>query len=188
MSLYEEISNYKPFCEQEERDKAQMLEFIRRNPNDSLLRENLTAHFSASGWVVNEERTKILMVYHNLYNSWAWTGGHADGMEDMRSVAMKELMEETGVRNARFVSEDIFSLETLTVDGHMKKGIYVPSHLHFNITYLIEADESEKLITKPDENKGVKWFGIEEALTAPSEKWMIAHIYKKMLQKMGKSC
>ena len=43
-------------------------------------------------------------------------------------------MEETGVTEIRAISEDIFSLEILTVDGHEKRGVYVPSHLHLNVS------------------------------------------------------
>ena len=62
------------------------------------------------------------MLYHNIYNSWSWIGGHADGMEDLCLVALRELQEETGVENAVLVSREIYSLETLTVNGHVKKG------------------------------------------------------------------
>lgn len=106
--------------QQEESDKEQMLHYMMHNTN-YLVRENQTAHFTASIWTVNKERTKTLMVYHNIYDSWSWIGGHADGIEDLRSVAMRELQEETGVRNALLVSPDIFSLELLTVNGHMRK-------------------------------------------------------------------
>ena len=104
------------------------------------------------------------MAYHNIYNSWSWIGGHADGEENLAEVALRELQEETGVKNARLVSDEIFSIETLTVDGHIKKGAYVPCHLHFNVTYLAEADETEALIVKEDENQAVKWFTFEDAL------------------------
>ena len=182
MSLYEEIKKYTPINEQEECDRENMLAFIRHNP-DCLVRESQIAHFTASIWTVNKERTKTLMVYHNIYDSWAWIGGHADGVEDLRSVALRELQEETGVGHASLVSRDIFSLETLTVDGHIKRGVYVPSHLHLNVTYLAEADEKETLIVKEDENQGVKWWTLEEALTAPSEPWMVEHVYKKLVEK-----
>lgn len=182
MGLLHEIQNYIPLNEQEVRDKEIMLQFIEKNP-DCLSRENLIAHFTTSIWTVNKERTKTLMVYHNIYDSWSWVGGHADGCEDLASVAMRELEEETGVKNAKLVSEDIYSLEILTVDGHVKKGAYVPSHLHLNVTYLAEADESETLVVKADENKDVKWFTFEEALKASTEPWMIEHIYKKLIRK-----
>ena len=182
MSLLSDIRNYKPINEQEERDKAVMLDFMTNNP-DCLNRSNQVAHFTTSIWTVNKERTKTLMVYHNIYNSWSWIGGHADGEENLSKVAMRELQEETGVKNAKLVSDDIFSLEILTVDGHMKKGVYVPSHLHLNITYLAEADEKEMLLVKEDENQAVKWWTFEEALKVSTEPWMVERVYKKLIEK-----
>ena len=182
MSLFQEIKNYVPLNEQEERDKEVMLKYILNN-SDCLERKNLIAHFTTSIWTVNRERTKTLMVYHNIYQSWSWIGGHADGVEDLCSVAMRDLREETGVSNASLVSRDIFSLETLTVDGHIKKGAYVPSHLHLNVTYLAEADEGEKLIVNEEENQAVKWWTFDEALKASTEPWFVEHIYKKLIER-----
>lgn len=182
MSLFEDIKEYKPFNEQEERDKEVMLQFIQNNP-DYLERSNLVAHFSASAWAVNKDRTKTLMIYHNIYNSWSWTGGHADGDEDLCAVALRELQEETGVAGARLLSEDIFSLETIVVNGHEKKGHYVPSHLHMNVTYLVEVDEEETLVVNKEENQAVKWWTLEEALEVCTEPWMIERIYKKLIKK-----
>lgn len=182
MSLIDDIKQYVPVNEQEARDKEVMLQFVKVNP-DYLERTNLLAHFTVSIWTVNKERTKTLMVYHNIYNSWSWIGGHADGVENLREVALKELQEETGIAHASLVSEDIFSLEILTVDGHVKKGKYVPSHLHMNVTYLAEADEREELIVKADENQAVKWWKFEEALSASTEPWMVERVYKKLVGK-----
>ena len=123
------------------------------------------------------------MVYHNIYNSWSWIGGHADGEADLCAVALRELQEETGVRNIRLVSDEIFSIETLTVDGHVKKGKWVPCHLHFNVTYLVEVDEDDELFVKEDENSGVRWFTFEDALKASTEPWMVKHVYEKLVGK-----
>lgn len=182
MSFIDDIRNYIPVNEQEARDKEVMLQFIEKN-TDCLSRENLMAHFTTSIWTVNKERTKTLMVYHNLYNSWSWIGGHADGRENLAAVAMSELKEETGVKNAKLVNNEILSLEILTVDGHVKKGQYVPSHLHLNVTYLAEADESETLVVKEDENKDVKWWTFDEVLKVSTEPWMVENIYKKLIEK-----
>lgn len=183
MSLWKDIENYITTNEQEENDKKVMLNYMKNN-SDYLTRENRIAHFTTSIWTVNKERTRTLMVYHNIYDSWSWIGGHADGEEDLASVALRELKEETGVENAVLVSKAIFSLEILTVDGHMKKGKYVPSHLHFNVTYLAEAEERQMLVVNEEENKGVKWFSFEEALEVSSEPWMIQRVYKKLIGKI----
>ena len=182
MSLYHEIQKYTPVNQQEEQDQKLFLKYM-ENCSDYLDRENQIAHFTASIWTINPERTKTLMVYHNIYDSWSWIGGHADGMEDLRSVAMRELQEETVVRDAALLGGDIFSLESLTVNGHVRRGLYVPSHLHLNVTYLAEAREQEALIVNADENQAVKWWSFEDALRVPNEPWMITHVYKKLVEK-----
>lgn len=180
-----QIRNYSPFNEQEKGDKAIMLSYMESCP-DIFLRTNLKAHMTASSWIVNRDRTKILMIYHNIYDSWAWTGGHADGDENLLAVALREALEETGV-HAVPVTEDIFSLENLTVDGHFKHGLYVPSHMHLNVTYLLQADDSEAVRAKEDENRGVSWFSLDEVLSKPSaaEAWMVKNIYSKLNVKLG---
>lgn len=185
MGIRENIEKYVPCCEQEQRDKAVILNFMAGN-DDAFLRTNLVAHMTASAWVVNSTHDKVLMVYHNIYNSWSWTGGHADGDEDLLRVALRECREETGVQNVRPIREDIFSLEVLTVDGHEKRGEYVPSHLHLNVTYLLEADENEKLCVCEGENSGVKWFSLDDALRASSEPWFVERIYRKLNEKITK--
>ena len=181
--IIEQIKAYRPCCEQEERDKAVTLAFLAAH-DDAFRRENLVAHMTASAWVVNPARDKVLMVYHRLYDSWAWTGGHADGETDLLSVALRECREETGVRHVRPVTGEIYSIETLTVEGHEKRGQYVPSHLHLNLTYLLEADEHDALQVCEAENSGVRWFSLDEALTAPSEPWMVERVYRKLNAKL----
>ena len=166
MSILEDIRAFVPGCEQEQRDREAMLEFLAVH-EDAFLRKNLTAHMTASAWVLSRDRRRVVMVYHNLYRSWSWTGGHADGDRDLLAVAMRE------------VTEGIFSLECLTVDGHEKRGQYVPSHIHMNVTYLLAA-EDDALREKPDENSGVAWFTPEEALAASTEPWMVQRVYRKL--------
>ena len=93
--IYDEISKFEPFHAKEALDKEVMLEFIKNN-DDVLVRDNKIAHMTTSGWVTNKDRNKILMIYHNIYDSWAWVGGHADGDEDLVHVVKKEIEEETG--------------------------------------------------------------------------------------------
>lgn len=180
IKLLNDIEKYMPTCEQEERDKEVIKNFIINN-EDAFLRSNLIAHMTASAWVVNKDRSKVLMVYHNIYNSWSWLGGHADGDANLLSTAIREVKEESGIENVTPVSEDIFSLEVLTVDGHEKRGEYVPSHLHLNITYLLEADSEESTRIKADENSGVAWFTPEEALEKSTEPWFVERIYGKLI-------
>lgn len=176
------IQAFKPFNEQEVKDKATLLEII--ETENIYFRSNPIVHMTASAWVLNKDHTKVLMVYHKLYNSWSWLGGHADGNQDLLSVAIKEVHEESGVTSVTALSNDIFSIEILTVDGHEKNGSYVGSHLHANVTFLLEADENDPLIIKHDENSDVAWFSLEDALKASTEPWFIKRIYTKLNKKL----
>lgn len=174
---------YQPYNQQEEKDRTQILKWI-DSGMDILTRNNTTAHLTASAWVVNPDHTKVLMVYHNIYDSWSWMGGHADGESDLLATAIREVKEESGVHDVRPLTEDIFSLEVLTVDGHVKRGEYVSSHLHLNITYLLEADDQQEVHMKEDENSGVKWFRLDDAVKASCEPWFRTHVYSKLNEKL----
>lgn len=181
--LTKQIEDYTPFNEQEERDKELILHELRVS-DKVFTREDTVAHMTASAWVLNPSHDKVLMIYHNIYNSWSWLGGHADGETDLLSVAMREVSEESGISSVKAISPEIFSLEVLTVDGHIKRGKYVSSHLHLNVSYLLEADDSEMLKVKPDENSGVAWFAPDEAVEKSTEEWFKKHIYTKLNEKM----
>ncbi len=181
-NLIRQIEQYIPFNEQEQQDKAQMLAFARSGAA-LLTRDNPVVHLTASAWVVSPDRKQVIMVYHNLYRSWSWMGGHADGDADLLRVAKKEVMEECGLHDVTVVSPDIFSLEILSVAGHEKKGQYLSSHLHLNVTFLFEADPAEPLRIKPDENSAVGWIPVKDIPQKSTESWFCERIYSKLCQK-----
>lgn len=182
MNWIEAIKNYNPFNEQEANDRKLILKSANQFDN-ILTRDNELLHMTSSGFIVNKNRDKILMVHHNIYNSWAWTGGHADGEEDLLQVAIKEAEEETGVKEIRPIISDIFALDIMPVQAHMKRGKFVSAHLHLNAAYLLEGDENEVLVVKTDENSGVKWIPINEVNLYSNEPHM-HKIYNKIIDKM----
>ena len=78
MNLYQLISDYVPYDEAEARDRELMLYALAHFP-DLLTRENPVCHFTASNWITNQARDKILLVHHNIYKRWAWTGATPTG-------------------------------------------------------------------------------------------------------------
>lgn len=182
MNWIDPIKNYVPYNEQEKKDQEMMLSCI-KTFEDVLTRDNTVAHITSSSFVVNKARTKALMVYHNIYNSWSWTGGHADGDADLLAVAIREVKEETGVENISAVFPEIFSLDVLPVLGHSKKGSYVSAHLHLSVAYLLEADEEDPLIIKADENSDVRWIPINKVNEFSNEPHM-RKVYGKLIAKM----
>ena len=181
--LKEQIEKYIPINDQEEKDKEFMLKVF-EDFDDVLTRENEYVHFTSSAFVVNKNRDKVLMIYHNIYNSWGWTGGHADGEEDLLSVAIREVEEETSVKNVKVLNNgEIVAIDTLPVAGHVKRGKYVASHTHLSVAYVFEADENDQIRIKEDENSNVAWQDIDKAVELSTEPHM-KPVYTKIIDKV----
>lgn len=161
MNLRKKIEEFIPFNEQEEKDKIQFLEFI-DSFDDTLTRDNIFGHFTASAFVVNKERNKMVVVYHIINDGWIYPGGHADGEEDLLRVAVREVEEETGLK-VRVLDDNIYAIDSASVKGHIKRGKYVSAHLHLDVIFIMEADDKIPLKYKEDESKGVKWISFSEA-------------------------
>lgn len=182
MGLAEDVMAYQPVNEQEHVDRELILGRLAHDPH--MADRSSLAHLTTSAWTVDAAGERVLLCYHNIYDSWSWVGGHADGELDLAAVAARELAEETGVTRARLVDAGaggIASLEVLTVDGHVKRGHYVGSHLHLNVTYLFVADPSLALRKKPDENSDVRWVALDEVFALSSEPWMCERVYEKLI-------
>lgn len=175
------METYHPTNQQEIADQEVILKYMDIF-NDMLVRDNKLIHFTASSWILNPTHDKVLMIYHNIYDSWGWTGGHADGDADFLHVAIKEAQEETGIQNFRLLSDEILGLDILPVWHHIKREQFISSHQHANVTYLLEAEEHQPLIIKPDENQGVKWIAIADIKKYVSEPDMIP-VYEKLHQR-----
>lgn len=182
MTLEEQIKNYQPFNEQEEVDKEYFLKFI-NTFDDVLTRKNMLGHFSSSAFVVNKDRNKMVVVYHIINDGWIYPGGHADGEEDLLSVAVREVEEETGLK-ARVLDNNIYAIQVNSVQPHIKDGKFVPAHIHFDVIYLLEANDKEPLIYREDESKGVKWIDFKDA-TDDSIVPFVRPIHKKLIKKLN---
>ena len=66
MNLYEELKSYVPYNEQEAGDLKVMMKYL-ESFDDVYTRDNVFGHITASPWIINEDASKVLMIYHNIY-------------------------------------------------------------------------------------------------------------------------
>ena len=177
-----QITGFSPCCEQEESDKKTILSLC-GGAEGVLTRDNKLCHLTSSGLILNETKDKMLMVHHNIYQTWTWTGGHTDGDDDLEAVAIREAVEETGVIRAGLMLDGIASLDIMPVFGHRKNGAYVGAHLHLNAAYILQASEKDALTVREDENSGVAWVPLALVAERSREPELI-RIFGKMLARL----
>lgn len=180
--IKKEVLGFEPFGDQEEKDRLRLLFLLDLFHGDVLTRENEITHMTSSAMVFSPAMDKVLMAYHNIYRSWAWLGGHADGQENLLQVAEKEAREESGVHHLVPMNVHPVALDILPVIGHYKKGQYIGAHLHLNLTYAFWAPEGQGLTVRPEENSAVGWIPIEELEQKVTEQDMIP-IYRKIIRR-----
>jgi len=185
-NLQQFLKNDKTFSDEEAAERLSFLMFLEKFGAFAYDRANLVGHLTASAWVFNPSYDKVLMVYHNLYKTWAWPGGHADTKTDLSAVAEREVMEETGITALQPLYPYPIDVNVLAVNAHYKKNSFVPAHLHYNVVYAFLADDRCELKVKKDENSGVCWLPVEslEKHCATDAAWPC---YLRILKKLKKS-
>ena len=185
MDFLSSLQNYVPFDAIDAESKQFIIDFYNKHDGNIFTRDNSEGHMCACCWVVNPNRDKVLMAHHNLFNSFAWMGGHADGDTDLARVARKELEEESGLVHYRQFP-DIFLTCILGSEAHVKNGRIVENHQHPVFVYLFEADEQERVRPQEGENTSVKWLSAENIAEFMSmkEQEIVLSIYKRVMDKV----
>jgi len=124
---------------------------------DCFYRELMPAHVTGSAWVVNPDRTRVLMMHHKKLNQWFQPGGHADGDADIIRVALKETEEETGINaeHIKLVDGSIFDVDIHTIAPYGND----PEHEHIDIRFLLEIDD-RIAVPGNDESHEVLWIDL----------------------------
>lgn len=130
---------------------------------DLLLFENcfnrslLSGHITASAWVLTPDHEQVAMLHHRKLNRWLQPGGHADGDENVRQVARKELEEETGITDIMPIESSFFDLDIHFIPARKE----VAGHEHYDVRFAFVANDSSQLIKNHESNE-VAWVAIND--------------------------
>jgi ADP-ribose pyrophosphatase YjhB (NUDIX family) len=180
IDLLNELKSYEPFDNTEKIELVRFINFLENNKN-VYSRNNLVAHLTSSSWIVNKNKDKVFLIHHNIYNCWAPLGGHADDDTNLSHVAMKESQEESGMENIKLLDKKILDISVMSVPEHVKNGKIVPLHFHFDVRYLLEADEKQESKIAEREVSAGKWFNVDEIKELNID---IMPILKRVIQKV----
>lgn len=135
----------------------------------------ITGHITASAFIANLQGTSVLLTHHKKLNRWLQPGGHADGEEDMKEVAFKEGLEETGLSSLTLFHNGIFDVDIHQIPDY--KGIQ--AHFHYDIRFLFTADSEESLHIS-EESHNLAWIEIDQLADVTENNRSILRMSEKL--------
>ncbi|HMO49908.1 MAG TPA: NUDIX domain-containing protein [Kiritimatiellia bacterium] len=120
---------------------------------------------SAGGVVINPQGQ--VLIVNQRGNSWSLPKGHVDEGEDLLAAARREIFEESGVSDLRFVSE-LGSFERARIGKQGGEDTSEMKTLHF----FLFITRQMTLCPQDKDNPEARWVELEEAsalLTHPKD-------------------
>ncbi|WP_338760613.1 NUDIX hydrolase [Bernardetia sp. ABR2-2B] len=174
------LQDYQTSFSEEIEFQKQMIDFLEQN-NDFALRSNLTGQLTGSAWIVNKNRTKVLLIHHKKIGKWLQIGGHIEETDKtIEETILREVREESGLKDLKLLSSHIYDVDIHTIA--QKKEI--AEHLHFDVRMIVEADENETLTPQDEEILAIKWCSKNEVLNLAEATHSINLSMKRMIDKM----
>jgi len=170
--ILKDIKSYKEFDENDGRAKTKLIDFIEKHPVN-LFRQNDAGHLTASAWIINQNRDQVLLHKHLAFDKWIQLGGHAEEYENLKSAALREAEEESGLASLSILDDKIFDIDLHKIPASKKYA----SHYHYDIRYLLQADSSEKL-QKSSESDKLQWIALDEVKNFASEESVLRMLRK----------
>lgn len=162
----------------EARMTAETIRFVTAHP-DCLLRTCGPGHLTGSAWIVNPDRSRVLLTHHLKLDKWLQLGGHADGDGDLLAVALREAREESGLAGVRAVSPEVFDVDRHWIPARKSD----PGHFHYDLRFLLEADPREPLALS-HESKDLAWVELGR-VTALNPEESMARMVRKTVAGIG---
>lgn len=178
--LLRQLTDYKSEYPEELIFRERFVRLIRQHQN-CFERSLLSGHITGSAWIVNFQLTHTFLTHHAKLNRWLQPGGHADGDEDVAGVALKEALEETGMKSLKLYDGLPFDLDIHTIPE--RKG--VPEHEHFDIRYLILTDMDQQFSVS-DESNDLAWWPLDRVPEVTGTNDSIIRMIKKVEDMQGK--
>jgi 8-oxo-dGTP pyrophosphatase MutT (NUDIX family) len=149
--LVNALQDYATSYPEELRFRNDFLELL-RHPR-AFHRDHLPGHITGSAWIVDESKKFVLLTHHAKLNRWLQPGGHADGVEDVIQVALREAVEETGLRSTKILNADqMFDIDIHPIPARNE----FPSHLHYDVRIMVQVSMAEKF-TVTAESHDLEW-------------------------------
>ena len=165
----------------EEKTVDKFIEFVKAF--DTCFERSLqVGHITGSAWLLNSTLDSVFLVHHKKLDKWLQPGGHVDGSPDVLTEAIREAVEETGIKKLSPLSANIFDLDIHTIPERDEE----PEHFHYDVRFLLQAHDDKFLISE-ESNAGV-WLPLDKIKEYSQEESVLRMVRKSPRLSNLKEC
>ena len=157
-------------CSQYSFDKETINRFLSLLDNAGAFERNhfTTGHITASAWLVDGTKERVLLTHHAKLNKWLQLGGHTDGNEDTLASALREAREESGLNSIEALSDAIFDVDIHLIPARGSE----PAHEHFDVRYAFICKGNTRYQVS-NESHDLRWVEIKDIQSFTQEQSML---------------
>tara|TARA_B100000427_G_C14962944_1_gene357580 strand:- start:56 stop:493 length:438 start_codon:yes stop_codon:yes gene_type:complete len=142
------------------------------------LKINKTKYVECAGGIIINNKQEVVIVNQN-YDSWSLPKGHIDDGETRLEAAIREIYEETGIKNPELIqSLGSYGRYRIGLNGHDDKTEHKTIHL-----FLFHS--KQKILKPIDKNNPIaRWVPykqVEKFLTHPNDKTFFNKSIKQII-------
>ena len=155
-SYIEQLRRIKPLDEQEEKDIAETVEWLKLGGHIHKP-DNMEQHLGVLTQVLSPDRESVYLINHKKAQMWLPPGGHVDKDVSLQEAVRNEIREELNIEAAFIDENSFFHTRTLTQGSNA-------GHIDVTYWFMLEGDTSMQYEVQEKEASGSKWFKIQELL------------------------
>ncbi len=156
----------------EEAHRQSVLDLLARPGDVSSRGHYEPGHLTASGFVLDPRRERLLLIHHGKLHRWLQPGGHVDPADvSLESAARREVREETSASALELLAGPF------DVDVHLipTRGDS-PAHRHYDVRYLFVA--SDAAIESGSDALDARWVRLSEVHCLESDESVLRAVRK----------
>ncbi len=127
-------------------------------------------HFTASAFVLDPDRSALLLIEHSKLHRWLQPGGHVDPTDpDLLSAARREVAEEVGLTDLEVCEPVPFDVDVHVIPARPAKPgrAAEPEHRHFDVRFLFQAKTRD--VTAGSDALAARWVPLDAMHTVESD-------------------
>jgi 8-oxo-dGTP pyrophosphatase MutT (NUDIX family) len=153
------LEEFVPANDREQQHRARILQLIERTAEPFSRAQYDPGHVTASAFVLNHDKSALLLILHGKLQLWLQPGGHVEPDDlDVMESARREVMEEVGLSALELAAPGLFDVDVHPIPARPDQ----PAHVHFDVRFLFTTREREA--KAGSDARDARWVPIAELL------------------------